>query len=159
MSSTLVATQVVDPLRVYVRELRNAAGLTQQQVADHLGLTRRSYVLWETARTNDIKLQHARALIRLLGGSLQHLEMLDVMQVEDARALAREWAAQSEEDRETALRARLKFKRVIELGENDPALLEQIVAQLRKDATHDSHLLEMITTFLDGRRSGRSSRE
>jgi transcriptional regulator with XRE-family HTH domain len=157
MLTTLVARAMVDPLRAYVRELRSLAGLTQQEVADRLGLTRRAYVLWETARTNDIKLGHARALIRLLGGSMQHLDMLDEMSADEARNLAIEWAKLSAPDRERAERARAKFARVIELSPNDPQQLAQLVEQLRNDARIDAQLLELITVFLDGRRSGRSS--
>jgi len=154
-----VASPTTDPLRAYVLTLRKTAKLSQTAVAKKIGVTRRAYIAWETGETGDLRLQVARKLMHAVGGSLDHLDELDDMSVEQATDLARNWSKIPPEDRPAAQRARQKLQRIIELTADDPVQLEQVILQLRADIRADPQLLDQLSAYLDGRRSSRGRRE
>lgn len=157
MPNRPMAAGAVDPLRAYVITLRKLRRVSQQQAADELGLSRRAYFSWERGETQDITLGRARKLIALVEGSFEHLDTIDSLSIDEARALTIEWAQLPVEQQRSLSRARQRLQRIIALAEDDPARLERVVEQLRADARADPHVLDLITIYLDGRRSARDS--
>lgn len=142
-----------DPLRIYVITLRKLAGLSQEDVSGQLGIGYRTYMAWETGETKDLKLPVARSLIRVIGGSFDHLEHMDELSPEEAKLLAENWAKMSSEEREAARRGRAHLARIIQLAADDPAKLEDVLRRLRDEARGDTELLHIISGFLDGYRA------
>lgn len=153
-----VAQLPPDPLRAYVLTLRKLARpkLSQTAVARAIGMTRRSYISWETGATGDLRWQTGRKLLDVIGGAPEHLDELDRMTVDEAVRFAQEWAKIPPDDRPAAQRARQKLRRIVELADDDPAQLERIIEQLRADARADPQLLGQLSAYLDGRRSPRT---
>ena len=143
-----------DVLRAYIVTLRTEQHIGQKEVASAIPMPLRTYQAWENSQTKDIKLPRAVRAIQYLGGLLDHLG--DLKSEEDARRIAREWAHLSQEQREAAGRVHSKLRRVIALGEQDPAQLESVIERLRSDARADPQVLDAVLVWLDGRRSAPS---
>jgi transcriptional regulator with XRE-family HTH domain len=60
-------------IRGYIVRLREARGVTQEELAGVVDLKRRAYIDWETGRTGDLKAAGMCAAFRYLGGSFEHL--------------------------------------------------------------------------------------
>lgn len=142
-----------DALRAYIATLRSRRGLSQDALADAIGMGRRTYIAWETGETKDIKTPLVIRAIKVLNGAFEHLGLLDNATEEDGRRIADEWAQLSPEQQIQMQRIQSKAQRIIELNEHDPARLEQVVARLREDASTDPAVLDMVLAYLDGRRS------
>lgn len=142
-----------DTLRAYIAALRQGQGYSQDLVADSIGMARRTYIAWETGETKDIKAPVIIRAIKFLGGAFKHLAELDEITEAEAEQKARDWLKLTPEQRAQEERIQAKFKRVIELGEQDPERLEQVIERLRSDAHADPAILDMVLAYLDGRRS------
>jgi transcriptional regulator with XRE-family HTH domain len=143
-----------DAVRVYIRTLRDAQEISQDTVADAIRMARRTYTAWEAGtEIKDIKAPALIRAIKFLGGAFDHLEELENATDDHAEQLARDWIKLTPEQRVQVGRIHSKFRRVIELGDNDPARLEQVVQRLRNDARTDPAVLDVVIAYLDGRRS------
>lgn len=143
-----------DAVRVYIRTLRDAQEISQDTVADAIRMARRTYTAWEAGtEIKDIKAPALIRAIKFLDGAFDHLEELENATDDRAEQLARDWVRLTPEQRAQVGRMRTKFRRVIELGDNDPARLEQVVQRLRTDARTDPAVLDVVIAYLDGRRS------
>lgn len=56
-----------------IKLLREAKGLSQQDLADRLGITRGAVVHWETGRTKNIKNETMLELVHILGTDQEYL--------------------------------------------------------------------------------------
>jgi transcriptional regulator with XRE-family HTH domain len=65
----VVPEKRVNPLGTQLREMREAVGLSQQEVADHLGVVYITYYRWEKGKTEPTFSQLCR-LARLFGKTL-----------------------------------------------------------------------------------------
>lgn len=79
-----------DALRAYLRALRDGRDMTQEQVAQAIGMVYRSYVDWELGTTKELKATFLIRIIQLLHGSWEHAQKLAKPNatVEQARDLA-----------------------------------------------------------------------
>lgn len=146
-----------DALRGYISHLREEKGTSQRELAEAMGIARNTYIAWETGETKDLKAPLLIRALRFLSVPLEHLEeLVDAETEEEGRALANRWLQFTPEQQAQANRIAVKLDRVIELGEQDPERLIQIVNRLRADSQNDSALLDMIIGYLDGRRSRNS---
>lgn len=146
-----------DAIRAYVARLRSGSGLSQEALAETIGMARRTYIEWETGATKDIKAPALIRAIKALGGAFTHLGLLDDATEEKGRQIADEWLHLSPEQRMQVERIQSKFERVIALGDDDPARLEQVIERLRADARGDPAVLDIVIAYLDGRRSSHSN--
>ena len=144
-------------IRAYITTLRAEQKISQDKLAGAIGLAPRTYKAWEKGTIKDMKVPLIIRAIRFLGGDFEHLGELDQVDTARAEQMARDWLALTKEQRAQAIRIQAKFQRVVELGEHDPVRLRQVVEQLRADAESDPAVLDAITAYLDGRRSGRNS--
>jgi transcriptional regulator with XRE-family HTH domain len=142
-----------DVIRAYIVALRTEQRISQESVANAIGMAKRTYQAWENRQTKDIKIPLAIRAVRFLGGSLEHLEEIDQATEAEAERTARDWLKLTPEQKAQASRIQSKFRRVIELGEQEPEKLEQVIERLRADARTDPALLDVIIAYLDGRRS------
>lgn len=143
-----------DAVRSYIRTLRSEQSISQDTVADAIRMARRTYIAWEAgAGIKDIKAPALIRVIKFLGGAFEHLEELDTATDTRAEQMARDWVHLTPDQKTQFKRIQRKFRRVIELGEDDPNRLEQVVERLRADARADPALLDMVMAYLDGRRS------
>jgi transcriptional regulator with XRE-family HTH domain len=145
-----------EAIRAYIMRLRTGQGISQDSLADDIGMPRRTYIAWETGETKDIKAPALIRAIKVLGGAFTHLGLLDDAPEERGRQIADEWLHLTPEQREQAERIQSKFERVIALADDDPARLEQVIERIRSDARSDPAVLDVIVAYLDGRRSSRS---
>jgi transcriptional regulator with XRE-family HTH domain len=142
-----------DVIRAYIVALRTEQRVSQESVANAIGMAKRTYQAWENRQTKDIKIPLAIRAVRFLGGSLEHLEEIDQATEAEAERTARDWLKLTPEQKNQASRIQAKFRRVIELGEQDSEKLEHVIERLRADARTDPALLDVIIAYLDGRRS------
>jgi transcriptional regulator with XRE-family HTH domain len=56
-----------------IRTLRQAKGLSQQELADRLGVTKGAVMHWETGRTKNIRNETMLELVRVLGTDQEFL--------------------------------------------------------------------------------------
>lgn len=148
-----------DPLRAYIVTLRRGRHITQAELAKRIGMAERTYVSWERGTTKSIKEHFARALIAALDGSREHLDRLDQMSAEEAEALAQSWLSLPAPEREKLSESREKLRRVIELSDDDPAQLEEVIEELRRQARGDPTLLSWVAGYLARGPSGRRPKE
>lgn len=114
-----------DALRAYLRTLRDGRDLTQEQVAQAIGLAYRSYVDWELGTTKELKGTFLIRIVQLLRGSWDHAQRLakpsatieqardmaldalasDITSKEDLDALIAEWH-QNKQLRKTVRKSR-----------------------------------------------------
>lgn len=148
-------TQVAgsDAIRAYIAALRLGQGYSQDVLADAIGMARRTYIAWETGETKDIKAPPIIRAIKFLGGAFGHLAELDNATEEEAGQKARDWLRMTPAERAQVERIHTKLRRVIEIGDEDPERLEQVIERLRADARADPAVLDMVVAYLDGRRS------
>lgn len=143
-----------DALRGYLSHLREQRGIPQWQLAEAMGIARNTYISWETGETRDLKVPRLIRALRFFGVPLDYLEKLGEAETEEeGRKLADDWLKMTPDQQAQAARIQTKFQRIIELGEQDPAKLEQVIERLRADAQTDPALLDLVLVWLDGRRS------
>lgn len=140
-------------LRAYIAALRSEQHISQDDLAEAIGMPPRTYKAWESGPTEDIKAPFAIRAIKFLGGALEHLADFDRLSPSDAEQLARDWLRLTPDQRRQAVRIQSKFRRVIELSEQDPTQMERVVTRLRADAQADPAVLDLVMAWLDGRRS------
>ena len=140
-----------DPLRAYIKTLRKGRHISQEHLADQVGMGRRTYVAWERGETKTLKSHYAQAMIRTLSGAPEHLDQLDRLSADAARDLAAAWLAAPTAAPSIPSRSR----RVIELADNEPPQLEEVIAELRRQAQSDPAILSWIAGFLARGASGR----
>jgi DNA-binding XRE family transcriptional regulator len=153
MLETGITMASADALRSYIVALRQGQGYSQDTVADRVGMARRTYIAWETGEIKDIKAPVVIRAIKFLGGAFKHLAELDDVTEEEAAKKARDWLSLTSDQRAQEERIQAKFRRVIELGEQEPERLEQVIERLRSDARADPAILDVVMAYLDGRRS------
>lgn len=146
-----LAMSVSGAIRVYIATLRDEQHISQDALADAIGMPPRTYKAWESGPTEDIKAPYVIRAIKALGGAFEHLA--DLEDEDSAARLARDWVRLSPDQRQQVSQIQAKAQRVIELGEKDPAKLEQVIERLRADAQADPVVLDMVLVWLDGRRS------
>ncbi|KAB8140739.1 helix-turn-helix transcriptional regulator [Chloroflexia bacterium SDU3-3] len=134
-----------DALRLYLITLRSRQNISQDKVADTIGMARRTYKAWELGETKDIKVPWAVRAIKFLGGSLEHLGILDTVSEEEGEKLALDWLALPPDQRNP----------LPEQNHHDSVKLTHVIERLRADAQHDPSVLDMVIAYLDGRRSSR----
>lgn len=134
----------VDAVRAYLTTLRTEQGYTQEAVAEAAGLTRLSWVSYETGATKDIRAGTMLTVLRLLRGSFDHLRELarEDATPEDGAALAR---LRLEEERSGQLQALLSTL--------SHAELEVILRRLDQDAEELARSLPSLRSLLRPRRS------
>lgn len=142
-----------DAIRAYVERLRNGRSMSQELLAETIGMARRTYIAWETGETKDIKAPALIRAIKVLGGAFTHLGLLEDAPEEKGRQIADEWLRLSPEQQAQVERIHSKFERVIALDDDDPVRLEQVIARVRSDARGDPAVLDVVIAYLDGRRS------
>jgi transcriptional regulator with XRE-family HTH domain len=71
-----------EPLRLYLRELRDKQGITQQEAADNIGLSLRAFSDWETGKSDDIKSRHLIRLVVLVKASWSDIVYLETENIE-----------------------------------------------------------------------------
>lgn len=150
MPAVAMTLKRTEPLRAYILTLREARGLSQEEVAKGVGIHPRTYTSWENGQTKELKLDTARSLIRLLGGWFEHLEHIDEISAEEARALAVEWLNLTPAEQEAARTSVGKLKRIVALTCDDPDQLVEVVNRLRKDAQANPAILDLVLGYLDG---------
>ena len=142
---------------MYITTLRQAQNINQDRLAEAMGIARRTYLAWESGETKDIKTPLLIRALRFLGGSFNHLALLDGASEDAARTLAEDWlmrrsgAQQQHSDQPPG-----EVRRVIEIGIEEPERLDQIIDRLRSDARADPLILDLVLAYLDGRRSNRA---
>ena len=147
-----------DAVRVYIRTLRDVQEISQDTVADAIRMARRTYTAWEAGtEIKDIKAPALIRAIKFLGGAFNHLEALEDASDAQAEQIARNWLKLTPDQQMQVGRIQHKFQRAIELGEDDPARLEQVVERLRLDVRSDPVVLDVVMAWLDGRRSNLGS--
>src|SRR5262245_18601858 len=80
-----------EAIRAYIITLRTGQGISQEKVAEAVGLTRRGYIMWETGETRDIKLPTVIKALEAVRGWACHLSQLATANETDARELAGAW--------------------------------------------------------------------
>lgn len=142
-----------DAIRSYIMTLRVDQKISQDSLADAIGMARRTYIAWETGEIKDIKVPLVVRAIKRLGGALEHLGVLDEADEVAGRDLALRWLRLAPDQRAQMGRIQAKLDRVIELGEGDPLKLVEVINRLRDDVQHDPIILDLVLSYLDGRRS------
>lgn len=143
-----------EALRGFISHLRKEQKVSQLALSKAIGIARNTYIEWEKGRTKDIKSPVLAQALLFLGVPLDRLEDLKAVDTEeDGRALADKWLKLTPEERARQERIHAKFKRVVELGDEDPEDLERVIERLRADARADPAILDMVVAYLDGRRS------
>ena len=155
MNRASAATLAADPLRAYITTLQKGRNISQEALAVQAGISPRTYTAWARGETKSIKDRVARALIECLGGSLEHYAMLARLSGDEARDLAVAWLELSPEEQDAAKANQSSYRRVIELAEDDPQELEEIIGALRQQAKGDPALLTWLRGYLAGRGAAR----
>lgn len=85
----------MDGLRTYIRLLRQSQRVSQEQLADAIGLSRRAFIYWETGQTDDIKLTPIVKAIDYLHAPIEHVQQLVATEATAAEGeqLAQAWLA------------------------------------------------------------------
>lgn len=89
----------MDGLRAYIRLLRQAQRVSQEQLADAIGLSRRAFIYWETGQTDDIKLTPIVKAIAYLRAPIAHVQQLVATEATAAEGeqLAQAWLANDQQ--------------------------------------------------------------
>jgi transcriptional regulator with XRE-family HTH domain len=104
-----------DAVRLYLRELRDKQGVTQQDAADTIGWSLRSYSDWETGKTNDIKFRFLVRLVVLVNANWDDISYLEL---------------ESTEPQDGVKRAEKRIKAPIEKSNYE---LQSLIEQLNSD--------------------------
>lgn len=89
-----------DAIRSYIITLRTRQDISQEDVADAIGLTRRAYIYWEKKTTRDIKLPIVVKALEAVNGWVGHLGQLATASENEARDLANAWLNLSPKERQ-----------------------------------------------------------
>jgi transcriptional regulator with XRE-family HTH domain len=107
MHGVLTQGFIMEAVRAYLRELRVGRQVSQDELADAIGLSRRALIEWEMGRTEDIKTGIVlRAIQHLSGVAGDLMELLDATVdrgVELARQRLAEPAVQFTDDQQRQL--------------------------------------------------------
>lgn len=89
----------MDGLRAYIRLLRQSQRVSQEQLADAIGLSRRAFIYWETGQTDDIKLTPIVKAIAYLRAPIEHVQQLVATEATAAEGeqLAQAWLANDQQ--------------------------------------------------------------
>lgn len=131
-----IGVSAVDAVRVYIRVMREGRGLTQEDLGDAIGLSRRAIVEFESGRTDEMKTGPLFRALRVLGASTQHIARLIFepdLSEEDARHFAQQALGHETVDEIESIAYSIPDDRVAE------AL--RLAEDLRQDP---DHILEFI---------------
>lgn len=90
----MVKTMTGDALRGFVIRLRDGRGVSQDKLADAIGMPRRTYIAWETGEIKDLKAPPLLKILQELGVPSLWLERLVDKRYEDGARLADEVLSQ-----------------------------------------------------------------
>lgn len=79
-----------DGMRMYIATLRKGRGITQEDLAERIGMNARTYLAWETGKIQDIKAPFLLRAVDVLHGSADDLIRLadDAMGIDAGKELA-----------------------------------------------------------------------
>jgi transcriptional regulator with XRE-family HTH domain len=144
---TPLSTQIgpMAGVRGYLRRLRQERHVSQKDLAEHIGLSRRALIDWETGKTRTIKSEPLYQAVEYLDGSADQInELLGQLEVTEA-------------DGESAALNWLRRDQIVYMDEiiatTSPDDLAEIIAELRNEYQRDSSLVETLRTFLAGWRA------
>lgn len=145
----------------YLRQLRDRRGYTQAQVRDFV----EALGNWPLDLSTLTRVESGQsfaggelivALLNVLNGSVRDVfrlqRNLDATKADGIQA-ANSWADKTLELDNEARRAPSLLSQIIELSDDDPEKMRQVIESLRADSRADPHLLDQVQTFLAGRRS------
>jgi len=143
-----------EALRGFISHLRKEQKISQKALAEAIGIARGTYIAWETGETKDLKVPLMVRALQFFGVPLERLEAIGEAETEDeGRQIADDWLKMPPDERAQAERIRTKFRAIVEIGEQDPERLEQVIERLRADARGDPAILDMVLAYMDGRRT------
>ena len=145
MSAVAVAT--------YLRTLRTAAGLSQEEAAVKAGISAKTLVRWEKGvGDHEPTVTKLKDLVRVLGGSVRDALLLLITEnatEQDGDNVARAWLDMPPDQR-------VQVDSIIENTMPDELL--EIIQELRGDYQDDRTLVEFLRGFLLGRRGRATQR-
>lgn len=98
MSISLCSYQVegrtMEAVREYLKALRMGRGMSQDALADAVGLSRRAWIDWESGKTEDIKTGVMVKAIRAVQGAIADVEALADASIDEGIRLAKARLAQ-----------------------------------------------------------------
>jgi len=137
----------------YLRVLRNAAGLSQEEAAVQAGISAKTLGRWEKGSgDHEPTVTNLKQLVRVLGGSVRdamHLLVTEDATERDGDSIAKTWLEMPAEQR-------AKIDSIIENTMSEELL--GIIQELREDYQDDRTLVEFLRGALLGRR-GRVARQ
>ena len=148
-----------DPLRSYIVVLRTGNRMSQPAVAAAAGIKARTYIAWENGEVGKLDIEVARAIIRALGGMFEHVDQILDMTPEQARQMAHNWLALSEEERAAARKGTEGLKRVVALADDDPFMLDSVLRRVRDASRADPGVLKLVAGYLAGLTANLDERE
>jgi transcriptional regulator with XRE-family HTH domain len=86
----VMESTIMEAVRGYLKELRLGRHVSQDELADAMGLSRRALIDWETGKTEDLKGGPLLRAIEYLRGEITDLKILAEESFEKGVALARE---------------------------------------------------------------------
>lgn len=145
MSAVAVAT--------YLRMLRNAAGLSQEEAAAKAGISAKTLGRWEKgAGDHEPTVTNLKKLVHVLGGSVRDALLLLITEDatdNDGDAIAQVWLDMPADQR-------VQVDSVIENTMSEELL--EIIQELRSDYQDDRTLVEFLRGALLGRRGRAAQR-
>lgn len=124
------AFKLSDPLRAYIVALRKGKRLSQPALAEAAGVKPRTYIAWENGETSSLDIGVARAIVQVLDGAFEHLDLVLGMTADQARLLAEHWITLSAEERAAARSGATKLQRIVALSADDPLLLDEVLRRI-----------------------------
>jgi transcriptional regulator with XRE-family HTH domain len=91
MISPAAGVMTGDAIRGFVVALRKHSGLSQDKLAERIGMPSRTYLAWETGETKDIKVPYLLKALQVLEAPFAYLEHLIDKRYEDGARLADRW--------------------------------------------------------------------
>lgn len=89
-----VEGRTMEAVREYLKALRMGRGISQDALADAVGLSRRAWINWENGETEDIKTGVMLKAIRAVQGAITDVEALADASIDEGIKLARTRLAQ-----------------------------------------------------------------
>lgn len=96
MSQATAGAMTGDAIRGYVIKMREHSKISQDKLADSIGMPQRTYIAWETGETKDIKAPFLLKALQVLGAPFAHLERLVDKRYEDGARLAESWISRAD---------------------------------------------------------------
>ena len=122
----------METVGLYLRDLRDAAGLTQDEAADLAGVDKKTIRRWETG-SNEPKLTDLYRYVRSINGSIQHVVNLLLDDISP-------YVMTDEEKQEINRIAQTR----------DPEDLRRLFDVIRIEQRHNPLIVELVSSFLAG---------